>query len=168
MIIAAFLFMRNMTESADISLVSGDYEREQQSNIGNLVIPKDVDVFEITGPLFFGAANKFKDRMSQFGMKKRIIILRMRSVSTIDSTGINYLNSLATDLSKQNTILILSGVSHHLFVILNRTGLVELIGTDNILTNIFDALDRARELLGIEKLGRPEGYQDKNINRGIY
>jgi SulP family sulfate permease len=159
MILATFLFMRRMSLVSNVNLVTDDYnETDDPNSINKRNVPKNVEVYEVSGPFFFGAANKFREQIEQIGKKPKILIIRMRAVPTIDATGINMLETLYKDNKKKGVQLILSGVHHNPYMVMLRTGLAELIGEENILGNIDDALDRAREILGIEKVGRPINF----------
>ena len=78
--------------------------------IGNFIIPPLVEVYEITGPLFFGAAYKFKDAMRFIEKPPKVLILRMRKVPLIDATGIKTLEDVYKESLNRGTRLILSGV----------------------------------------------------------
>jgi SulP family sulfate permease len=117
-----------------------------------------VDVFEVSGPFFFGAASKFKDAMHVVGKAPAIRIIRMRKVMSIDATGLNMLKELAADCQKTGTKLILSGVHAQPIFAMQQYGLAEMIGEENIHGNIDDALDRARQILGLPKQGRPDDF----------
>ena len=84
MILAAFLFMRKMMQASSVQLAP--HTTDEILNLDE--IPKSVDVFEINGPLFFGAAYKFKDAMKVIEYPAKVLIIRMRNVPVIDATGI--------------------------------------------------------------------------------
>ena len=96
-VLAAFLFMRNMIRFSDVNILTREIDDDQFGYDvvdGKYHIPKNVEVFEITGPLFFGAAYKFKDAMQFIEKTTRVLIIRMRHVPIIDATGIQTLKEV--------------------------------------------------------------------------
>jgi len=162
LVLSAFLFMRRMASAAKVDVwakgIGDEEETPDPMNIERKAVPKDVEVFEINGPFFFGAAEKFKEAIRQIENPPRVRIIRMRNVLTIDATGIKVLEDLLHDSRKENTLLILSGVHTQPVVALQRAGFMDAIGEQNILGNIDDALDRAREFLGLERIGRSADF----------
>jgi SulP family sulfate permease len=162
MLLSAILFMKRMASLTNVGLITGELKDEDESDDPNTIytrsIPEGVEVFEITGPFFFGAASKFKDAMHIVGKCPAIRIIRMRKVMSIDATGLNMMRELLTDSGKTGTKLILSGVHVQPLFAMQQFGLADQIGEDNIFGNIDDALDRSRELLGLPRLGRPSGF----------
>jgi SulP family sulfate permease len=112
-------------------------------------VPKGVVVYELAGSLFFGAVDKFKDTMARISDKPKILILRMRSVSSIDAAGIQMIEDLLSRCKREGTQLLLSGVHAQPVVALTRAGVLKQLGEENALGNIDAALNRARELLGL-------------------
>jgi len=144
MILAAFLFMRKMMQASSVqqAVVPAD------ELISPDDIPKGVDVFEINGPLFFGAAYKFKDAMKVIENPARVLIIRMRNVPVIDATGIRVLREVHTATRKQGTKLILAEVnSLQVTAELKKARLVFQIGKGNIKDTFQNALIRANEIL---------------------
>ncbi|HHE31714.1 MAG TPA: STAS domain-containing protein, partial [Chlorobaculum parvum] len=162
MLLSAILFMKRMASIANVGVITGelkDVEEEADPNaIITRTIPDDVDVFEISGPFFFGAATKFKDAMHVIGKPPAIRILRMRMVLSIDATGLNMLKELVADCRKSDTKLILSGVHAQPIFAMQQYGIADEIGEENMFGNIDDALDRARAILGLPAEGRPKGF----------
>jgi SulP family sulfate permease len=162
MILASFLFMRRMANVSNIGIITNEFDTNAEENDPNALskkkVPEEVEVYEITGPFFFGAANKFRDEIDRFNKNPKILIIRMRNVPTIDSTGLNMLENLYQDSAKKGTQLVLSGVHFAVLATIRKSGFNNIIGEKNILGNIDDALDRAREILGLEKLGRPKDF----------
>jgi SulP family sulfate permease len=112
MVMAAFLFMREMIQISDISkkLTTEDKEAEDANATDKYSIPKEVEVFELNGPLFFGAAYKFKDAMREIEKKPRVLILRMRQVPVIDATGLHTVEDVYRMCKREGTRLIISGL----------------------------------------------------------
>jgi len=146
-ILAAFLFMRNMIKFSGVSTYTAEIEDE---NFGyDLIedkygVPKGVEIFEITGPLFFGAAYKFKDAMRYLEEHPKVLIIRMRHVPLIDATGIKALQEVNRELKKHHTKLILSEVnSQQVLKELKDSRLLFSVGKGNVLETLQKALEKA-------------------------
>ena len=155
LICACLLFMRRMAETTDVKVISDEINPEEESsdfqmgNLEHLTIPKGVEVYEINGPYFFGAGNKFAEIMGALGRgaRPKVRIIRMRKVPFVDSTGIHNLTNLCL-MSKQDGIqVVLSGVNPTVQQTLHKARFDELVGTDNICSHINLALERANQLL---------------------
>ncbi|MDP2303771.1 MAG: sulfate permease [Ignavibacteria bacterium] len=162
MILAVLLFMKRMAEVSNVSVITRELEDSDEVSDPNAInkkkIPEGVEVFEINGPFFFGAAKKFKDQIMAIEEPPKVRIIRMRNVPAVDATGLQTLKDFYHDGKKLNTHLILSGVHTQPLFAMTQAGLLDLYGEDNIFGNIDDALDRAREILGLPKLGRPAEF----------
>lgn len=149
-ILACFMFMKRMTETTHVSVLTDEIEANAESdfevhNEENLVIPEGVEVYEIDGPFFFGIANKFDDVMAAMSDKPKVRIIRMRRIPFIDSTGIHNLHNLISMSHKEDIKIILSGVNDDVRKILERNGFNELVGKRFICPNINVALEVASE-----------------------
>jgi SulP family sulfate permease len=162
MLMSVFLFMQRMSAMSNVGVVTRELHDEDEKDDPNAIarrsVPDGVQVYEINGPFFFGAASKFKEAMHIVDKPPKIRILRMRNVPAVDATGLNMLKELIEDSVKTGTHLVLSGVHAQPLFALQQYGLYDKIGEDNIFGNIDDALDRAREILGLPKAGRPEHF----------
>ncbi len=162
MILAVILFMKRMSAVSNIDVVKRELKDVDDfvdaNSIQTKEIPEGVEVYEINGPFFFGAASKFKEIMHRVENPPKVMILRMRNVPAIDATGLNLLSQIYNDNKKDGIHLILSGVHTQPLFALTQYKLIDEIGEDNIFGNIDDALDRSRELLGLPKLGRPKNF----------
>jgi SulP family sulfate permease len=161
MVLAAFLFMRRMAEVTNISVLThefvdpeDDFEHDPNA-VRRRSIPEGVQVYEITGPFFFGAAETFKDRVGRIAGKPKVLIIRMRHVPAIDSTGLHALRELIHRSRREGILVILSDVHAQPIVALERSGLYDELGEENIHGNIDDALNRAREPLGLPPVPAP-------------
>lgn len=142
MILAAFLFMRKMMQ---VSSVQQAVRTDELINPDN--IPKGVDVFEINGPLFFGAAYKFKDAMKVIENPARVLIIRMRNVPVIDATGIRVLKEVHAAMKRQGTKLVLAEVNNaQITGELKKARLLFQIGKGNIKDTFEKAIVRANEI----------------------
>jgi SulP family sulfate permease len=153
MVLAAFLFMRNMIKFTGVSSLTGqgveDNENETDPDaISNYNIPKQVEVFEITGPLFFGAAYKFTDAIKIIEKPPKVLIIRMRQVPIIDATGMNVLKEVYRESKNRGTKIILSGVSsEQVLEELKKSRVMFAIGKANITGSFEKALERCHTIL---------------------
>jgi SulP family sulfate permease len=115
-------------------------------------LPKEVAVFEISGPLFFGAAYKFKDAMQEIGQPPKVLIIRMRNVPVIDATGLRVLKEVHQQLKARGAKLILSEVAGEpVMAELQKARLLFQIGKGNVRDTFEMAVKRAKELLSKPK-----------------
>ena len=110
-------------------------------------------MYEINGPFFFGAAEKFKDTLSEVSKKPKVLIIRMRNVPAIDSTAMHALRDLVRRTRKDGTVVYFADVNAQPLVALSRSELLEEIGQGNMFGDVDEALTAARAHLGIA----PEG-----------
>ena len=174
-LLAAVLFIKRMSDVAEVEAVSSalkDDDDEAARNSLGRQVPKGVLVYELAGSLFFGAVDKFKETMNRISEKPKILILRMRSVSSIDAAGINMIEDLLKRCKSEGTQLLLSGVHAQPVVALTRAGVLAQLGEENALGNIDAALNRARELLGLpivdasqEAVAAPTVSWEKNLDK---
>lgn len=161
MVLAAFLFMRRMAEVSNVSLVTReltdeDGDDDDPNAIRRRVVPDRVEVFEINGPFFFGAAEQFKDTLNQVARKPRVVIIRMRDVPAIDSTGLHILGELSRRYRREGTLLLLSDVHAQPMFAIVRSDMLADFGEENLFGNIDDALNGARKYLGLAQTMRPD------------
>ena len=155
LLLAVILFLKRTNETTVIRSFSDEIDptlsndiRLRGNDLEKLHIPPHTEVYEIDGPYFFGIANKFDEisqRMGTDGQKVRI--LRMRKVSFMDSTGIHNLEQLYVRSQRCGMTLVLSGVNENVYKTLDKAGLVELIGKENVRNHINGALARAQEII---------------------
>jgi len=156
MVLAAFLFMRKMIQFSDVSILTKDIDdrgsEKDDASIANFSIPAEAEVFEITGPLFFGAAYKFKDAIRFIEVTPKVLILRMRRVPMIDATGIKTISEVYSESKKRGTKLILSEVhSEQVMKQLQETRLLFAIGKANVTDSFEAALKRCQVVLDDSK-----------------
>ena len=155
LLLAVILFLKRTNEATVIRSFSDEIDPTHQNDIrlhGNdlekLHIPPFTEVYEIDGPYFFGIANKFDEISQRIGADgQKVRILRMRKVSFIDSTGIHNLEQLYMRSQRCGMTLVLSGVNERVYNTLEKAGLVELIGKENVRNHINGALARAEEIV---------------------
>lgn len=161
MVLAAFLFMRRMAEVANVQMITREFKDDGEGYEGdaNAVqrreIPDKVIVFEINGPFFFGAAKAFKEHVESVLGHPRVLILRLRNVPAIDSTGLHALREVVKRARKDGTLVLLSDVHAQPMFALERSAAIEEIGRDALFPNLDVALNRAREHLGLPTVPVP-------------
>ena len=157
LIIACLLFMRRMSETTDVRVISDEINPDEEysdmklGNLEHLTIPEGVEVYEINGPYFFGVGNRFEEIMATMGDRPAVRIIRMRKVPFVDSTGIHNLTNLCLMSQKEGIQIILSGVTEKVNSQLTKAGFCELVGNENICSHIDLALKRANEIVSNTK-----------------
>jgi SulP family sulfate permease len=152
MVLAVFLFMRKMIQFSNVNILArqpGENKNgADEESINRFQIPKEVEVFEITGPLFFGAAYKFKEAVKVIERTPGILIIRMRQVPMIDATGIKTVREVHKECSHHGTTLILAEVrSAQVMDELKDAGLLFAVGKANVTSSFEEALERCNKLL---------------------
>ncbi len=141
MILAALLFMKRMSDVTEVEGWTYVDPEDDPDNIGLKAVPKDTFVYEISGPMFFGAADKILK--ISLDSTHTCIILRMRSVNAIDATAMHSLEQLQEKCEKKKIKLILSHVNEQPMRIMEKAGFVEKIGKEYFCEHIDDALAKA-------------------------
>lgn len=148
LIMAVILFIRRIMETSSVSVIEEDLKPNEYSESDEkLNIPQGVAVYEVNGPFFFGVANKFEEQMDHMGKKPKIRIIRMRKVPFIDSTGVRNLRNMCQAAKREGIITVLSGVNTKVHEVLVKSDFYQLLGEDNICSNIYLALDRSNQIL---------------------
>lgn len=154
MVLASFLFIRRMASTSSINVVTQEL-REEASRDGadeelldRARIPEGVEVYEINGPFFFGAATAFKDTLARVAGKPSVLVLRMRHVPALDSTGMHALADVVRRTRHDGTAVILSDVHMQPLTALTGTPALLEIGEQNVVGSLELALERAREIIG--------------------
>ena len=150
LIIACLLFMKRMSETTDVKVIMDEINEESdmiKGNLEHLTIPKGVEVYEINGPYFFGAGNRFEEIMAAFGDRPKVRIIRMRKVPFVDSTGIHNLTNLCEMSKKEGIQVVLSGVNPSVHAALEKAGFYDSVGKENICSHINIALERANKIV---------------------
>ena len=147
LVFASLLFMKRMADVAEVNgwryLEDGEEDCDGDS-VDLKPVPRHVAVFEINGPMFFGAADKISKVVLEDG--KRVLILRMRSVPAMDATALKSLKKLYHNLKRKNVILVLSHVNEQPMWVMEKAGFLEDMGRENIAGCIDEALLRASAL----------------------
>lgn len=143
-VLAAMLFMKRMSEVTDVEGWKYADDENDPDSITLRVVPKNTVVYEISGPLFFGAA----DKILNISLKDtdNILILRMRSVPALDATAVHFFEEFYAKCKKKNITLILSHVNEQPMNAMKKAGFDVLVGEENFCAHIDDALKRAEAL----------------------
>ena len=152
LVIACLLFMRRMAETTDVKVIMDEIDPEDDTDVKlenneHLTITKGVEVYEINGPYFFGAGNRFEEVMASFGSRPKVRVIRMRKVPFVDSTGIHNLTNLCLMSQKEGIQIVLSGVNPKVHAVLEHAGFYRIVGEKNICSHINLALARAKEIV---------------------
>lgn len=144
MVLAAMLFMKRMSDETNVNGWRYIDPDADEDSIELRAVPKDVRVYEISGPLFFGAADKISEIV--FKDYTRCLILRMRAVPSLDSTALNGLELLCKKCKKQGVKLIFSHVNEQPLSVMKKSGLYAEVGEENFCLHIDEALEKAESL----------------------
>ena len=150
LLIACVLFMKRVMETTEISVIRDEIDPSAGTDMTlheeHLTVPEGVEVYEINGPYFFGIATKFEELMAQMGDRPKVRVIRMRKVPFIDSTGLHNLTTLCDMSHREKIEVVLSGVNEKVRVALERAGIIDMLGAENVCPNIHVALERAGKL----------------------
>jgi SulP family sulfate permease len=149
MVLAAFLFIRRMATVTNVSIVSGGVDDDLSLDPGEpwrSEVPRGVTVFELNGPFFFGAVEMFRETLDSLSERPRVLIIRMRDVRALDSTGMHALVDVVRRSRRAGTDVILSDIQPQPRAALEASGMLDEIGPSNTAVDIDDALARAYEL----------------------
>ncbi|GLB80538.1 SulP family inorganic anion transporter [Streptococcus alactolyticus] len=144
MVLAAFLFLKRMSDIAEVRQWVDEADNENTDALDLKVVPKNTVVYEVFGSLFFGTTNDFLDISYEEG--KNALILRMRNVPAMDISGLDALEEIRETCQQRGMTLILSHVNPQPFRVMKKAGFLEKIGEKNICPNIDVSLKRAAEL----------------------
>ena len=150
-VVTALLFLKRLSDTSQIRswkyVGEPDIAENEQENI--MELPKEIRVFEISGPLFFAAADKLLGITAK--SFTRVLILRMRSVPAIDISAMRRLEELYQNLKKKDITLVLSHVNEQPMHAFEKEGFVKLVGKENFCVNINEAIERAKQILNDDK-----------------
>ena len=153
-VLAAFLFIRRMAEVTNVEMVAREFREVPDGTmlgdpegVARRQIPTGVEVYEISGPFFFGAAEKVKETLSFVARRPRVFILRMRNVPAIDATGIRVLDDLHDSSVRHGIAFLLEGLRAQPLAALERAGRLDRYGRANLAGDLDEALAKARVVL---------------------
>jgi SulP family sulfate permease len=153
MIMAALVFIRKVTRSTTVSLVTPEYVEDGRAHsLQDKEIPDYVAVFRIHGPFLFGATDKLEEVLHGLEDLPPIIILRLRNMTAIDATGLQALEQFADAVYASGRGLILCGAPERPAQLMRRLDFEQHLGRENICNNIAEALDRAKQLRTLYRL----------------
>ncbi len=147
MVLAVFLFMKRMADTAQVKpwIYKEDLDQDEISEHTDLKnVPKHTMVYEISGPMFFGAANDYLSFMKE--KNKKVLILRMRNVPAMDVSGLDALEEVYNVCQNRGITLILSHVNEQPMRVMEKAGFIGKLGKDNLCPNIDQSLRRAQTL----------------------
>lgn len=153
MVLAILILLKRVLDASEINLID-DENRHPEST--KLDLPKCIEVYEIEGPFFFGIANRFDETMRNMPGNPRARIIRMRMVPFVDTTAIHNLKTMIELHKESQTQIILSGVQPAVLETLRQSGVVDLLGEENVTPHISLAVERAMEFL---KTHYPHDYE---------
>lgn len=158
MVVTIILFMKEVSEESEVR--GWTYKCDEDSEVTHIrELPKSVRVYEINGPMFFGMTERISDiSVKQF---TKFLIIRMRGVPSLDSSGLHALENLHSYCKKHGVQLIFSHVNEQPMHALERAGFVELIGRDHFREHIDDAIEFARQKLEEEKAAKGQGAKKR-------
>jgi SulP family sulfate permease len=149
-VMSAILFMKRMSDVCDAGFLKKElYDFDEEfvaSGITENDISEDIEIFEINGPFFFGAASVFKDNLAKIEKLPKTLIFRMRSVPSIDATGLYVLEGIVKSSKKSGMRVIISGVNEQPLKAIKKIGLNKVIGEKYICKNINEAIKISKEL----------------------
>ena len=146
MLLACLFFMKRMSDETGVKSWKYTSETDSKAEQEQLMsIPPEISVYEITGPLFFGAA----DRLEHIAMrdKTKVLILRMRSVPALDSTAMNGLVNLHSRCQKRGVVMVLSHVNEQPMHAMKKAGFDAIVGKEHFCEHITAAIDHAKDLI---------------------
>jgi SulP family sulfate permease len=146
-VLAALLFMKRMADVVKYS--DNEVDIDVIENYSQ--IPAQIGVFEVSGPFFFGSARQYVEWMKASGQQSKVLIIRMRHVPFIDSTGLHNLKEAIRNIQRQGTVVLLSGIKSNVGKDLIQGGISEFIGNSNIYMNFSEAIDEARKIIEVHK-----------------
>jgi SulP family sulfate permease len=148
MVLAAFLFIRRMAAATNVTAISsGDDTGDDLLEPWRGRIPAGVIVYEINGPLFFGAVETFRETIGQIAQRPRVLVIRLRGVDAIDSTGMHTLLEVVGRSRREGTEVLLAELHAQPRTALMASPIFAMIGAENICADMETVLARASELL---------------------
>lgn len=147
-VLASLLFMKRMAEVTEVNAWVYPDAVDEEDDADSLFykkVPSNVRVFEINGPMFFAASEKFTSVIDD--TSEDVLIIRMRSVPAIDANGVQALEHILAGCKKHKIKVIFSHVNEQPMVVMKKAGFVDMVGEDNFCEHIDAALERAEEII---------------------
>lgn len=146
-VLSSLLFMRSMSEESEVVSLSGENGSEELF-IDRSNIPEGVQIFEIHGPLFFGAIEQFKNAVSVVSGRGYVLILNLKYVRRIDASGLHALEQVLSGMKVKGGSLILCGLNTQPRRILERSGFLSKLSPQNVCDTLDSGIEAARSLIG--------------------
>ncbi|HVS37600.1 MAG TPA: sulfate permease [Gemmataceae bacterium] len=160
LVLAFALFIKRMADVTNVQAMTREMKDNGEPQDLNAIavrrVPHGVEVYEVNGPFFFGVVDKVKDVLGTVTGKPKVFILRMRHVPMMDATGLHALLELRRSCERQGITLILAEIHTQPFITLDHSGHRDEFGGENVTAHIDDALNRARQLLGLPEMPQAE------------
>jgi SulP family sulfate permease len=144
-VLAAVLFMKRMADVTQAGFIESEDADEDTEREGPF-IPPDVIVYKISGPFFFGAAEKLKTTLSQTSKRPRALIVNLRYVPAVDATGLRALEEFFERTKREHTLFLIVGLQEQPRNVLAKDGLLERIGTDKLFPTLSTAIEYANRV----------------------
>jgi sulfate permease, SulP family len=147
MVLAAFLFMHRMATVTNVSVVTREMEDIESGwppELANIDIPLGVQLYEINGPFFFGAAETFTQTIASVGSFPRALIIRMRNVPALDATGIKALEDIYKRAQHAKSRFIISEIHSQPYLALEGSGFLAKLGEENLAPTLIEAIERVK------------------------
>jgi SulP family sulfate permease len=141
MLVSLLAFLRQMSESVKIDAGPANPSSAADAEDWSAVpLPKDVEAFDVRGPLFFGAAQRFEESIKETGRRPRAIIVRLQDVAHIDATGLHALGQIAAHCRRGGTRLLLAGLQAQPRKALEDAGMLGSLGAENLVPSVREAV----------------------------
>jgi len=145
MVLAAFLFMKRMAEISTVNVDELDASEEKNKELEKIyseryIIDKDIQIYEINGPFFFGAADKFLEALNKLEHRKKKLILIMKNVPVMDATALQAFKTMIDICEKSKIKVLIVGINQQPLKVLNKAGIYSLVGKENFYNTLEDIL----------------------------
>jgi SulP family sulfate permease len=150
-VLAAFLFMKRMADVAEVRLTRLDAAEEEDLDVDfdfiaeseRIRVAPYIQLYEINGPFFFGAADKFLDALHEIGGTTETLILRMRNVPSMDATAVHAFKRLLEMCQHDRIKILVSGIQEQPLSVMRKAGIVDSIGQDHFFGTVEEAIEQA-------------------------
>lgn len=144
-----FLFIQNLSRVTNLSVITRDMDDETSGDkiSAGSKMPEGIELFEVRGPLFFGVTSIFLDTVQQIKKKPKIRILRMRHVLSIDATALLAIRQVYQESKKEEIYFLIADLHSQALMAMEKSGLLDEIGIENVSGTLKQTMKRARELL---------------------
>ena len=148
MVLSSFMFMKRMSESVHVQNITSETRDEENPFDEELIdVPKNVLLYEINGPLFFGAARQFQETVTNTNLHPKVIIIRMRYVPLIDATGYQSIKEIIKTFKARRIKVIISGVQKNLRKDFKKNSMFSILKKPFVVKDIKEALEKANEIV---------------------